>query len=181
MRALVSAILISIQLAICSYAYGSNINDIVPAAYRQIAIEYNIPPALLYSVALTESENSYKGYARPWPWTINHKGKGLFFTSKNEAIAHAKKLISKGDKNFDVCMMQINWYWHNRRFARIDDAFDPYKCLRAAAQIISEYKKQHGSFEVAVGKYHSPGNKARAHQYKERVRHKLALLYKGRK
>ncbi len=178
MKLFALALLISLQFSICSYAYGSDVNSIVPSAYRQIAAEYSIPPALLYSIALTESKNNYKGLTRPWPWTMNHRGNGMYFETKAEAISHAKKLIADGDKNFDVCVMQINWRWHNRRFSSIKDAFDPYKCIRAAAQIVADYKKQYGSFEIAVGKYHSPGNKELAHKYKERVRRNLALLFK---
>lgn len=168
-------------VAMTSISYGYDANKLVPSAYRKIAAEYDIPPLLLYSVALTESEDNYKGLAKPWPWTINHKRKGHFFNTKKEAVAYAKKLLAAGDKNFDIGLMQVNWYWNHRRFSSIEDAFDPYKSIRTAAVIISEYKDQYGSFEIAVGKYHAPQNKENAAAYKKRVRNKLKLVLKGKR
>lgn len=168
--------------AVASVSAGS-VNELIPSAYRKIGKEYSVPPAILYAIALTESENFYKPkkISRPWPWTINHKGKGLFFKTRAKAIAYAKSLIKRGEKNFDCCQMQVNWYWHNNRFSSIEQAFDPYTCMRAAAQIITEYKNKHGSYEVAVGKYHSPGNKQLQKAYKNRVMKKLRLILQGKR
>ncbi|THB67720.1 MAG: lytic transglycosylase domain-containing protein [Gammaproteobacteria bacterium] len=165
---------------------AGSINELIPSAYRKIGKEYSVPPAILYAIALTESEKLYKrskgkGIARPWPWTINHRGKGLFFKTRAKAIAHAKSLLKKGDKNFDCCQMQVNWRWHNGKFSSIEDAFNPYNCMRAAARIIAGYKKQFGSYAVAVGKYHSPGNKKLQMAYRGRVMKKLKLILKGKR
>ena len=48
----------------------------VPTGYQQVASEYDLPPALLYAVALTESGQSSlsEGRYRPWPWALAGTG-----------------------------------------------------------------------------------------------------------
>ena len=46
---------------------------------------YQLPENLLVSVALTESGKKLKsGEFVAWPWTVNIKGKGKFFKSKDQ-------------------------------------------------------------------------------------------------
>jgi hypothetical protein len=151
----------------------------VPAAYRAIAAEYSHPPELLFSVALTESGHQYKHLFLPWPWTVNHAGKGIFFNTREEAYAYCVELLDKGDTNFDVSVMQINWYWHGKRFASLWDAFDPYTNIRVGAQILWEEYQASGSYDQAIGFYHSR-NVGRAARYRERVQHMLSRVSAGR-
>jgi len=152
--------------------------DAVPAAYHLIAAEYSLPPMLLYSVALTESgirkNNTRK---TPWPWAVNHAGKGIFFETRQEAYDYLSQVLRDGQKNFDVGLMQVNWYWNHHVFdSSLWNALDPYTNLRGGASIIRAQYHRLGSFEKAVGAYHSPGNNARAEAYRERVRSNLAII-----
>lgn len=151
----------------------------VPPAYVEIAVKNNIPPALLYAVALTESKNGYAGRVTPWPWTANVSGVAHFYTDRQEAYEHLSNQLRNGNKNFDVGLMQVNWRWNGHRFESLWDATDPYKNIRVGASILSELRTSLGSFEDAVGAYHSPNNKGRADKYRTRVRQELALLLKG--
>jgi len=147
----------------------------VPAAYRSIAAEFSHPPALLFSVALTESGYQYQHLFLPWPWAVNHAGKSIFFATREEAYRYCAALLAQGDTNFDVSVMQINWYWHGKRFASLWEAFDPYVNIRVGAQILREEYQATGSYEKAVGYYHSR-NPERAARYRERVKRMLSRV-----
>ncbi|MCF6256147.1 MAG: transglycosylase SLT domain-containing protein [Gammaproteobacteria bacterium] len=153
--------------------------DGVPAAYRLIAAEYSLPPMLLYSIAITESgirKHNYRN-RQPWPWTVNHAGKGIYFDTRQEAYDYLSQVLRKGQKNFDVGLMQVNWHWNRHVFdSSLWNALDPYTNLRGGASIIRTQYHRLGSFEKAVGAYHSPGNIARANAYRERVRDNLAII-----
>jgi len=149
----------------------------VPAGYSKVAREYSIPEILLYSVALQESEKP--GTGRPWPWTINVGGKGIYFDSRTELFKYAEKLIERGITNFDIGLMQVNWRWNGQHFRSLWAATEPYTNLRTGAMIIRKYYRESRSYEVAIGKYHAPSNPENAKKYKELVRNKLALLVDG--
>ena len=151
----------------------------VPKGYQAIGETYGIPPALLYSVALTESEAP--GIARPWPWTANVAGKGFYFESRQALYDYLSELQKNGRTNFDVGPAQVNWRWNGGLFDSLWEATDPYINLHTAAGMIRDYYRESGSYEVAIGKYHAPNDPQRAERYKSRVRKKLALVLSGRR
>jgi hypothetical protein len=108
-------------------------------------------PDVLASISLAESGRG----GRPWPWTINHKGKSHYFDTKEKAVKTARGLISRGETIFDVGVMQINWHFNGKRFASLDEAFDPLLNIAAADQIIQEHLGGTGSIKEAIGRYHS--------------------------
>ena len=168
-------LVIALSIPVASVA-----GDAVPPAYRSMGIEYGIPPEILYSIALTESGKSYRGLRLPWPWTVNHGGKGLYFPSRQAAYDYLSQVLSRGQKNFDVGLMQVNWRWNAHVFGSLWEALDPYENLRGGASILRSHYVRLGSFEDAVGAYHSPGNASRANAYRERVRGALAgILRQG--
>ena len=168
----------SIVLLVCLLVSVSAIAD-VPKGYQAIGEAYGIPPALLYSVALTESEAP--GIARPWPWTANVAGKGIYFESRQALFEHLNALHEEGKTNFDIGPAQVNWHWNGGLFDSLWDATDPYVNLETAASMLRDYYRDSGSFEIAVGKYHAPNNPQRAERYKSRVRKKLALVLSGKR
>lgn len=149
-------------------------SDVVPPAYQLTGSEYGIPPVILYSIALTESGKRFQGERLPWPWTVNHAGKGIYFASREEAYQYLSQLVSQGQTNFDVGLMQVNWRWNSNVFGSLWEALDPYENLRGGAAILQSHYVRLGSFEDAVGAYYSPGNATRAGAYRERVRGALA-------
>lgn len=151
-------------------------NAEVPIAYQQIASEYAHPPELLFSLALTESGYRYQNTFLPWPWAVNHAGKSIYFDSKNEAYEYCDSLLKNGDDNFDVSVMQVNWHYNGYRFNSLWDAFDPYINIRVGAEILRDYYTEGGSYETAVGYYHSH-DANRAEHYRERVREMLSRLH----
>lgn len=106
-----------------------------------------------YMAAIANQESGRQG--RFWPWTINFAGKGYFFNSKEQAVAAAKHLISRGEQLFDVGLMQVNWYFHRQRFSSIEQAFEPATNIRAADEIVQGHLSETGSMQEALGRYHS--------------------------
>lgn len=151
--------------------------DGIPKAYLQVGQSFGIPPVILYSMALTESGKPYRGERLPWPWTVNHAGRGIYFPSRQAAYAYLSRLVARGDRSFDVGLMQVNWRWNADVFGgSLWDALDPYVNLRGGAAILRRHYLRTGSFESAVGAYHSPGDPRRASAYRERVRGALATV-----
>ena len=59
------------------------------AAIQAAQARYAIPPGLLGSIAKVESGRPVATLTdiRPWPWTIDADGTGMFFDTKAEAVA----------------------------------------------------------------------------------------------
>ncbi len=117
---------------------------------------YDIPKNLLLSMSLTESGRKIKnGEFVSWPWTINRKGKGKFFDNKKTAVNYVKKYTKKGKKNIDLGCMQVNFMYHPSAFDNFNEAFDPDKNVEWAAIMLKSLYTKFGSWEAAVGYYHS--------------------------
>lgn len=160
------------------YFGDANANEI-PEIYQRVAIENSVPVELFYSIILNESKSQvssqYSKKVLPWPWTINHRGKSHFFKNRRDAIHYAKSLIGLGYSSFDVGLGQINWHWHSSRFSSIEQAFDPYVNLTAAAKHFREQydRAECGNWYLAIGCYHRPAqgftDKKIAAGYRNRV------------
>jgi hypothetical protein len=120
-----------------------------------IEVQYAIPHRLLKAISKTESGRYRRGILAPWPWTINVRGKGYFFENKEDGILAVKTLLKSGITSIDIGCMQVNFHHHGKNFSSIEDMFDPYKNISYAAKFLRDLKKAHGSWEKAVGHYHS--------------------------
>ncbi len=159
----------------------STMADIVniPQMYQIVAEEKRVPTKLFYAIVLNESRSRVSSLKKnkllPWPWTVNYKGIGHYFKSREKAYMFASSLLNNGDKNFDVGLGQMNWRWHEGRFNGLWEAFDPYTNLSAAAKHFREQydRPECNSWELAVGCYHRPGqsevDKELAIKYSQRV------------
>ena len=128
------------------------------AALRDAEQRYNLPPSLLASIAKAESGRPITSMSdiRPWPWTIDADGTGLFLDSKPAAVAWVRQQQSR-HQFIDVGCMQIDLYYHPSAFTSLEQAFDPATNVDYAARLlISLYNGEAaGSWDVAVGLYHS--------------------------
>ncbi|MAT91222.1 MAG: lytic transglycosylase [Halioglobus sp.] len=143
----------------------------VPVGYKQVASEYGLPPALLYSVALTESGQSSlsEGQFRPWPWALNIDGEGHYFSSRQLAW-HALQAALTEASSVDVGLMQISWRYHRASLGSSWQALDPYHNLRVAAAILRDCFVGHTHWIQSAGCYHAPNDPARADRYGQRVK-----------
>src|SRR3954453_7554887 len=69
---------------------GAQCDEAIGAAARTS----RVPGSLMAAIGLVETgrQDPVSGTWRPWPWTINVEGKGLFFGSKSEAVAAVRTL-----------------------------------------------------------------------------------------
>lgn len=177
-RILLSLVMLNIALVPEALSFS------IPSMYRDAAIENKVPTRVLYAMVYHESKRPVKdGGAlnyRPWPWTINHKGRGYYFDTKEDALNHARKLLSEGHTLFDIGLGQINWHYHSGRFNSIEEAFEPKINIGVAAQILSEqYYDMKGcdSWVKAVGCYHRPSRTEKSQQIAKGYAKKIAIVW----
>ncbi len=158
-----------IGLLCCSAAVQA---QSIPAGYRQVAIKYELPPALLYAVALTESGQSWlsNGLFRPWPWALNINGEGRYFSSRQKAWQALEEALVEVDSSVDIGLMQISWRYHRAALGSTWQALDPYHNLGVAAAILRDCYVEHANWISSTGCYHAPNDPAKAQAYAMRVK-----------
>jgi len=114
-----------------------------------------VDPKISAGIAMNES--AYRG--RPWPWTLNVAGRGMYFATREEAYAAINGLLASQRCDFDVGLMQVNWCYHGKRFASPWDALAPATNIRVAEDILTENLRRSGSLMKAVAWYHSANPK----------------------
>ena len=127
------------------------------AAVREAEQRHQLPEGLLLSIAKAESGRPVRAMndIRPWPWTIDADGLGLFLDSKAAAVAWVSSQTRR-HRYIDVGCMQIDLAMHPKAFASLDEAFDPTANADYAARYLSDlYREAGGSWDIAVGLYHS--------------------------
>jgi hypothetical protein len=131
--------------------------------------EAGLPDGLLPAISLVEAgRGTGNGGIAPWPWTLNQGGKGMYFDTREEALAYLKQAVAEGVTNIDVGCMQLNWKWHSAGFASPEDMIDPARNTRYAARFMVELFNRLGSWDVAAAAYHST-NPERGRNYLQKV------------
>ncbi len=131
--------------------------------------EAGLPDGLLPAISLVEAgRGTGNGGIAPWPWTLNQGGKGMYFDTREEALAYLKQAVAEGVTNIDVGCMQLNWKWHSAGFASPEDMIDPARNTRYAARFMVELNNRLGSWDVAAAAYHST-NPERGQNYLKKV------------
>jgi hypothetical protein len=95
------------------------------------------------------------GAVQPWPYAANAAGEGRLFASRTEAIGYVTDRLRFGIRSIDVGCFQINLHHHPTAFATLEEAFDPDANARYAAHFLKALYAETGSWEAAVGRYHS--------------------------
>ena len=158
-------------------------SDAIPAKYQQIAVSHNIPRALLYAIALTESGMTIRrGLFRPWPWTLNVAGTPRRYPSKPLACQALLHYLKRGITLIDIGLMQVNWHYHKDKIGRqACRGFDPIFNLRTGATILKQEYRHRQRWPNAIGRYHSPGQKPgqrqRARRYAQKVLRQLKKVH----
>ena len=119
------------------------------------AEQTGVPVAVLKAISLTETGRKRNGTMRPWPWTVNMEGKGVWFNSEDDARAYVYKNYKRGARSFDVGCFQINYKWHGQEFASIEEMFDPVPNALYAAKFLLKLYREKGDWGDAAGAYHS--------------------------
>lgn len=152
----------------------------IPPGYANVAREFGIPGAFLYGVALQESAmlvgRAGQRRSLPWPWTLNVAGTPARFASRAAAEHGLRRALGAGIDSVDVGPMQVNWRYHKHRLVSVERALEPYSNLRVGAALLAEHFADCQSWPEAIGRYHSPANKARAGSYSNAVFERLRKL-----
>lgn len=131
--------------------------------------EAGLPDGLLPAISLVEAgRGTGDGGLAPWPWTLNEGGKGMYFDTREEALAYLAEALARGVTNIDIGCMQLNWKWHSAGFASPEEMIDPVRNTRYAARFMTELHSRLGSWEVAASAYHST-DPERGQRYLEKV------------
>lgn len=135
--------------------------------------KHQIQKYLLTSISTVETGkwNKTAQQKMAWPWTINVRGKGHYYKTKEAAVAAAKALRKRGINNFDVGCMQINMRFHGKEFASLEDAFDPEKNVEYAARFLKRLYDRRQDWMKAATDYHSR-RPAKAQAYKKDCWHR---------
>jgi len=139
-----------------------------------------VPLSVLQAISLTETGRKNNGIMRPWPWTVNMEGKGVWFENEDGARAYVYKHYKRGARSFDVGCFQINYKWHGHAFSSIEEMFSPKPNALYAAKFLSKLYQEKGSWVDAAGAYHSRTVK-HAEKYKKRFKaYHASILASGK-
>ena len=146
-------------------------SDLCTNALRRAEQRYHLPASLLQSIAKAEGglPLGSRGEVRPWPWTIDADGSGLFFDSKPAELAWMRDQAAQ-HTYVDVRCMQVDLHYHSDAFASMDEAFNPDANADYAARLLLALHNGEagGSWDIAVGLYHSHSALLAA-DYRDRV------------
>ncbi len=142
--------------------------------------KYQIQKYLLTSISTVETGKWNKSAQQKmaWPWTINVRGKGHYYKTKEAAVKAAQNLRKKGINNFDVGCMQINMRFHGKEFASLEDAFDPQKNVEYAAKFLKKLYDRRQDWMQAATDYHSK-RPSKAKIYKKKLLASIETVKKG--
>jgi hypothetical protein len=129
--------------------------DAVAAAQR----DHGTPPGLLAVMAKVESGRATSsGTLEPWPWTVDADGQGIFFATKDQAVAWSRQALDSGTVTFlDVGCMQVDLRMHPNAFRDLDQAFDPAANAEYGARYLQQLHDGVAgrNWFTAIGMYHS--------------------------
>jgi len=117
----------------------------------EAARKTGVLPEILWAVAKTES--SFKG--GPWPWTVNVRGKGYYFSDKLSARKFLRSLPKKFQYQTDVGCMQLNRGFHGKAFPHLFSMLNPRLNVLYAAYFLKDLYTETGQWAKAVANYHS--------------------------
>ena len=172
----------SVILAACAWAFpavaATPPADLCRNAARTAAQDTGVPYDVLMAIALTETGRSRDGALSPWPWTVHHDGKGLWFQTEAEAVAMAQKALDAGATNIDLGCFQLNIRWHAQAFGSVADMIAPDRNARYAAEFLARLYQETGDWSAAAGTYHSR-NAQNAEAYRAKFETILLALQDG--
>ena len=121
-----------------------------------------MPVSVLMAIARVETGRTIGGVLSPWPWTVNQAGSGSFFDSAAAATDHVTRALAEGQKNIDIGCFQINIRWHGAEFTSLEAMLEPAQNALYAAHFLRQLHDEFGTWEGAIGAYHSRQSTAAA-------------------
>ena len=130
------------------------------------AEQHDVPISVLYAVGLTETGR--RGSLQPF--AMNVEGRSHFPEGIEDALRVFDDAREGGAVLIDVGCMQINHHYHGARFKSVRAMFDPGQNVDYAASFLIRLYREHGSWSMAVARYHAgPNNNPAQKKYICRV------------
>lgn len=129
--------------------------NICEAEMIRASRESGVPLPVLYAVALTETgqRDGLRAYA------MNIHGRPAFHATLGEALATFDRVRRQGETLVDIGCMQINFRYHGKKFASVEEMFAPSRNVDYAAGFLKDLRRTEGSWTATVARYHAgPGN-----------------------
>jgi soluble lytic murein transglycosylase-like protein len=117
---------------------------------RKAERKYGLPPYLLAAIALTESGKD----GRPSPVAMNIGGRS-YYASDTRDMEDTVFRNGGETASIDIGCMQVNLRWHSARFKDWRSLLVPNYNAGYAALHLTELYRKYGSWNAAVGAYHS--------------------------
>lgn len=148
-----------------------------PLAYQFAARHADVPPSILFAVALQESGMTVRGRLIPWPWTLNIAGHAHRYASRVETCSALRRaLMRTPGTRVDVGLGQINVGYHGHRVGEPCELVDPYRNLAITASLLRAHHTPGGDWLIAIGRYHRPAGGAPAVRYRRSVEQHLTRV-----
>jgi hypothetical protein len=126
------------------------------------SVRENVPLGVLYAVGMTETGKGGKLH----PYALNIEGESVIESSKSEALQSFLLAKKRGKTLIDLGCMQVNHHYHGKEFASVSAMLDPETNIAYAAKLLRQLYQRHGSWTVAVARYHaSPRNQPAQRRY----------------
>lgn len=168
---------IMLTAALC---WKSALAESIPWGYQKVALAHGIPSEILYAIALTESNHKLRGGSfRPWPWTLNVRGRPERYATRTQAHAALTRHLRQGITRINVGLMQVNWHYHREKLGSAWKALEPYHNMRVGSAILRAQYAQTKNWQAAIGGYHAPNNPGRAEHYRQLVEKRLSRIPGG--
>ena len=159
-------LLAALTLSSLQPAQAARTSGVCEREMAKASARHGVPVGILYSVGLTESGKA----GALQPFAMNIAGKTVFPKSLPEALNVFSQSEAKGVKLIDVGCMQINHHYHGDQFRSLRAMFDPSLNVDYAARFLSRLHREHGSWSMAVARYHAgPDNDPAQKKYICRV------------
>ena len=143
----------------------------IPALYRLIAHEENVPATVVYCIARVESTKP--GLGKSWPWTLNINHKPYYLESRDAALALLKETLDSGEHRVAISLMQVRWDFHAEKFNHDpEQALDPVRNVRVGIQVLKGFRRaaKNKDWWSAIGYYYAGlKNKSAAAKYRQNV------------
>lgn len=158
--------LAAISISSASPSAASAARNACEAEILRAAERHQVPAGILYAVGLTETGN--KGSLHPN--ALNIEGRPVFAPNRAAAVREFESARRAGTKLIDLGCMQINHHYHSEHFNSIHQMLEPRLNVDYAARFLVELKERHGSWSMAVARYHAgPNNDPAQKKYVCRV------------
>ena len=138
--------------------------------WETVAQKHELRPTLLYALALAESGVERKpGMISPWPWVIRAPDTRGYYDSKEEALKALPWFQARYGNMIDIGMGQISVRWNGHRVNSPEQLMDPETNLNVMAQILREALNSTDDQVLAIGRYYTWSDEAKARRYGRRV------------